>query len=236
MSVAFDAVGPNSSGFTSNPISTSPKTFSHTCSGADRVLFVEVGVGTAAPTTDTAVVVSGVTYNGVAMTFIGRRHSNDSNTGYAELWVLVNPDTGANTVSVTFSSLDGTDAVCEIGSVSFTGVDQVTPYDGYTDSVGTGTSTSITVTSKTGDMVLGSVVAGGTLASPTQTSRWLANINTASAGGNGGQSTAPGAPSVDVGYAIPGGDFWVMLGVNVRASTPALRRRRSWAPLRRRHR
>jgi hypothetical protein len=218
MAVAFDAVGPSSSGKTVAAGFTSPQTWSHTCTGSQLALFVAVAVGTKAPGTDADAVITGVTYAGVAMTFIGRRHSNDQTAGYIELWVLVNPATGANTVSV---SITGTFAntTIEAGSTSFTGVDQSVPYNGFTSSVGNDTTPTISITSKAGDIAL-DVVAGGTGLTGfgvNQTNRWLANQNTLSGAGNAAQSTSVGATSVSATYTMSAGDWWAMLGVNVRA-------------------
>jgi hypothetical protein len=235
MSVAFDAVGPGATGdfATGASIVTGSRTWSHTTSGVDRALFVSISVGVATPGTDVDTVVTGVTYAGTAMTFVGRRHANDGNAGYAELWVLANPALGANTVSVQFTST-GNNSSVEEGSTSFTGVDQTTPYDGFVSSVGASTAPSVAITSAVGSMTLDMVASGGVLSAPTQTNRWLENQDTASAAGCAGQSTATGAASVTHGYTIAAGDWWAMLGVNVRAVAPARLRRRSWAPLGRR--
>lgn len=91
MSIAFDSstYGPSSGAVTSY-------SFSHTCSGSDRILWVYVMINTTATVS--------VTYNGVSMT------STDVNSGsyshYQSMWYLVAPDTGANnvTISVTSSS------------------------------------------------------------------------------------------------------------------------------------
>lgn len=77
MAIAFDAA---SNGSTS---------WSHTCSGADRYLFVYT-------TTNSAGGVSGVTYNGVAMTKLASRSGD-----FMNLWGLASPSSGTNTISIT---------------------------------------------------------------------------------------------------------------------------------------
>lgn len=71
-------------------------TFSHTCTGSNLVLFVGVrGDGSS----DT---ITGVTYNGVAMTkIIGH---NDWSNRWTYLWYLIAPATGAHNVVITSSS------------------------------------------------------------------------------------------------------------------------------------
>ena len=61
-------------------------TFSHTCSGDDRYLKVTVGINF----TDSDV--TGVTYNGVALTLL----SALENVMRDEFWYLIAPDTGAH--------------------------------------------------------------------------------------------------------------------------------------------
>jgi len=92
MAIAFDASSEHDTGGTI-PTGFS---FSHTCSGTERLLLVWViDIGS----NDTAV--TGITYNGDAMTRLGEV-SDGSNV--VEGWYLVNPDTGTNTVSVSQSA------------------------------------------------------------------------------------------------------------------------------------
>lgn len=90
-------------------------TYSHTCSGEERYLAVSVG------THVNQGAVSGVTYNGVAMTNIGTEDGN--NNTRIQLWGLANPATGANNVVI---SKAGSTAIRAM-SYSFIGVDQTNP-------------------------------------------------------------------------------------------------------------
>ena len=108
MAIAYDAV---SVGF-ANP--TTSLTFAHTCTGANLVLIVGIKEISAA-----AESVTGVTYNGVAMTKINARRIGD-NARWMSLWYLINPATGANNVVV---SLNPTSWVRAHG-VSYTGCKQ----------------------------------------------------------------------------------------------------------------
>lgn len=91
MAIAFDAsvLGPNT-------LAASPQTWSHTTSGTNRILFVG-----AISTADT---ITGVTYNSVAMTLIGKTSYPGVGRQGVALFYLINPTSGANTVSVTGSS------------------------------------------------------------------------------------------------------------------------------------
>ena len=129
MAIALDTTTSSSSA------SSTSWTFSHTCSGSDRVLlvgFFKFGGGDS---------VTGVTYNGVSMTQLGKGVADAS--GYVYLYGLVNPATGANNVVASSSA-----SVQWYGeAVSYTGVDQTTPFpdtEAYNSSTGTSFTESIT--------------------------------------------------------------------------------------------
>jgi hypothetical protein len=209
MAVTFDAVGPSSAGTATTGTSLS---WSHTCSGTNRLLVVSVSIGMAGGDTNH---VTSVTYNSVAMTSIAKVHSNNDVTGYVEMFYLIAPSTGTNTVQVTGN--ETADMVS--GSVSFTGVDQSTPLSNTATNWGSGTNISVSVTSATGNMVVDGVCCGGgfTVGS-NQTNRWLKNYNTFTAAGNGAQSTASGSTSVSMGYTISD-DWWAIIGTSINQST-----------------
>ena len=203
--VVFDAVGPSSAG-AGQTGATSPFTWSHTCTGSDRVLLVGVVLS---PTGSDAAINTTVTYNGVAMTSVaGEVHTNAGTAGYAELFYLVAPATGANTVSVTIVGA-GTEGL-ECGSVSFTGVDQAT-------ATGNSASASVAVASAVGNMVVDVVGCGQALGAHNQTSRWLLNRSGASGAGNGGQATADGAASVTMTRTVTA-DFWAIIAADLAAA------------------
>lgn len=136
MSVAFDAQS------VASGVSATSASWSHTCTGSDRCLYVAIsldGSGDANPT---------ATYAGVAMT---RLASVFAQQGLA-LFRLVNPATGANTVQVNWSA----PFVRATVALSFVGVDQTTPDSGTASAfeVATGTSVSHNISSATGGMVV----------------------------------------------------------------------------------
>ena len=93
-------------------VSATSLTYSHTCTGSNLVLFVSVIYGTADN-------VTGVTYNGVAMTQLGKQQ-RPGGSRFTYLYGLVNPTTGANNVVISNSASDFTEGA----SVSYTGVKQ----------------------------------------------------------------------------------------------------------------
>lgn len=127
MAIAYDATS------IGTQVNASSKSWSHTCTGSDRILFVSA----MSNTTDD---VTGVTYNGVSMTQVGKQQMQASNNRWVYLYQLVNPATGSNTITINASGttfLQGT-------ATSYTGAKQT----GQPDSSNTGfanSSTSITI-------------------------------------------------------------------------------------------
>jgi hypothetical protein len=106
MAIAFDA---STNG---NFVSGTTRTFSHTCTGSDRILFVEAVINEA---TDK---ITGVTYSGVSMTRIATVNPTANRRLY--LYYLIAPATGANNVVITASSSTAIGG----NAASYTGVAQ----------------------------------------------------------------------------------------------------------------
>ena len=106
-------------------------TFSHTCTGDNLILVVSV---TSFFNTFT------VTYNGFSMTQIGGFLQDVGQTGkYHSMWYLIAPSTGANNVRIVTSGQAFN--IVQAESASYTGCNQSSQPDGYTDgTVGTLTS------------------------------------------------------------------------------------------------
>lgn len=158
MAIAIDAT--SRSGFETGASAT----LAHTCSGTDRILFVNVNDfadgSSGAPT---------VTYAGVSMTLIARvgyPSSHDNN----HLFYLVNPVAGTNNISVTRPTVNSS---MNILAASYTGVDQTSPIDASTTSYNdiypppvSTLSASLTVGSASNWLVAG-VGAQGTVSANT---------------------------------------------------------------------
>lgn len=111
---------------------TNPITWSHTCSGDNRILFVSVKSYQAEP--------SGVTYNSVSLTKLAQIVNGSD---YTTIYYLIAPATGSNTVSVAFSSRSQYTAGI---SSSYTGVLQSTPPTYNTAQTASNVTGSVSIT------------------------------------------------------------------------------------------
>lgn len=112
MAIAFDAaVDGGFGGFT-------PLVFSHTCSGSNRILHVGAA-------NDTGDFITGVTYNGVSMTLIAKVQIG-SGVSWKYLYELINPASGAHSVSIGFSAGSPTGQ-----AISHTGAQQSAQPDSF---------------------------------------------------------------------------------------------------------
>ena len=104
--------------------------------------------------------VSGITYNGVAMTHV-IDDTSTSVSDHAEIWVLTTPANGSNNVVVTYNTAPSFGAI--ITAVSYTGVDLTTPIgataQAASDSQASPVSTSITMAS--GSVAISGFILGG---------------------------------------------------------------------------
>ena len=131
MALAFDATAQGST------LPGDSITFSHTCTGANRILLV--GVATNGDTSD---VITGVTYNGVSMTRAATVVGGAGHRVY--LYYLIAPATGAHDVVVSAS--DSAHSLRAI-SASYTGAAQSgQPDASNTNTANPGTSITTTVT------------------------------------------------------------------------------------------
>lgn len=223
MAVVFDTVGPGASGSLSQGAPPATLTWSHSCSGTNRLLIVGVSfaAGGAYGGTDFGVTLS-ATYNGIPMVSLGVRHSGEGADGFGQLFYLVNPPAGTYTVSVSQSGWTSNNADILAGSISFSGVSQSTPVQNYASSVGTTSPSSLAVASAAGNMTVALIVSGDAISSDSQTSRILRNLNSSTGAGNISMSTAPGGTSVNFSYTLNTNDWSAVLGVDVIADTSDL--------------
>jgi DNA-binding transcriptional regulator YdaS (Cro superfamily) len=145
VAIALDTSGSGvATGFAVGPRAVS---YSHTCTGSNLLLAVWVAVWKDVAPTGT---VSAATYNGVAMT--KAVSATDSASMGGEMWYLIAPATGANTLSITVTG--ATDGI-RVASASFTGVAQSSVV-GNTNGAATGASgnPAITISNATSGSVL----------------------------------------------------------------------------------
>lgn len=116
-------------------------TYSHTVgTGSNTILIVGVGMR---DTTAGDMVITGITYNSVALTKIRADAVTVDTSFRSELWYLKAPATGANNIVVSFT---GTVAVAGVVGASFFGVDQTSPIDANNGNTGLTTSISASIT------------------------------------------------------------------------------------------
>jgi uncharacterized repeat protein (TIGR01451 family) len=130
-------------------------TWSHTVTSNSRgILIVGIAMNPASTT------VGSVTYNGVALTYIGSRQNLLA--ARVEIWYLLAPPTGAHNVVVTLSGGDSV-LLFTAGASSFTGVNQTTPfYGGFTSNTGLLLPATVTVpTSSASQVVVDAVALAG---------------------------------------------------------------------------
>ncbi len=124
-------------------------TWSHTVGAAPKLVLV-VGV----TNRDGNKTVTGVTYGGTPLTRIGFRNGH-GNANRVEIWSLAAPSPGTANVVVSLSG--SVDVVG--GAISFSGVNQTTPFGTFVSAQGTSASPSVTASSAAGQAVLDSYEA-----------------------------------------------------------------------------
>lgn len=181
--ISFDAS--SNSGYQA---ASSSYSWSHTCSGANRYLVVGVSMLSISQT------VSSVTYNSVGLSLLGSR-SSITGACRVELWGLVAPVTGSNTVAVTLSGSIASAA----GAVSFTGVNQTSSTESFnsaqaTNGVSAADATVDVTTVADGDWCVDALATDDTAVTvgAGQTQR----MNVTGVGGSGAMSTeGPKSPA-----------------------------------------
>lgn len=186
MAIAFDA----SSG--QDVASTNGLSFSHTCTGSNGMLLVSVY--------NASTTVTSVTYNSVAMTLIDSSGTSNANV---QLYYLIAPTTGANTLVVSSSG----GGVLGASSASYTGVKQsAQPDNSVRQSSGTSpNTTTLTTVADNCWTVLGAVDQDGSLAASTgSTARDTRQAGSVRLGifDSNAAKTPPGSISMSVTGAI----------------------------------
>lgn len=218
MAVAFDAV---SSGQTYSNVTS--KTWTHTCSGSNRCVWVCVTFqGYPSYQTITAVSYDGIDITSSAFGYIEVDYGGPK---LATVWYeLKNPPTTANaTVSVTFSGA----VYGEAGSVSCTGVNQTTAHGTASTATASnvGTNPTVTVTGTTaGNLVLGGVHAnpGGYTLTADQTSLWSVQERPGSGSwGSAEYTSAGGDKTLTWTYSPAAARYWSMSAFEAMAAASA---------------
>lgn len=210
--IAFDAT--SNSGYQAT---ASTYNWSHVCLGNSRYLRVGVSMLSVIGS-----FVTSITYNGVALTFIGAVASV-SGAVRSEIWGLAAPATGSNTIAVTLS----TGLISAAGAISFVGVNQTLSTEGFNSAtatnVGAADATVNVTTVADYDVVTDNVATDDTAIAvgAGQTSYY----NLTGAGGSGAGSTeGPTTPAGSVTMS------WTAVGALATWSTVAVALRDINAP------
>ena len=211
-SVAYDATGPSSSGYTPSGISS--LSWNHTVSGTNPALLAEVSVGGAGNVSGWT---ASATYDGVSMTLLKTvLIDNIATAGLVDVFGLLNAPTGTHTIAVTFTG--GTATEMTDGSESF---DNVSSFGTAASAFGNSATASVATSgSTTGNIVAGFVGdgSGGGAASAPATNEFLSQIDTLTAGGNSAGAISPSTGSnVTISWPIASDD-WAAVAVEVQGT------------------
>jgi hypothetical protein len=139
-SSVYNTIAYDSASSTTLTSQASSMSWQHTTgTGSDRLLLVTVDVFRSSGTPRT---VTGITYDGVAMTQAASVQYSTNPQILSYLYYLVNPSSGTKTIAVSFSS--NTYAVG--GSVTYTNVDQTSPLQVNNVNSGSSASQSVSLT------------------------------------------------------------------------------------------
>jgi len=194
MGIAFDTSHNADVGVDTDVIS-----WSHTAGSITNGLLV-IGVNFKPDATDAT-----VTVGGEAATPWGYKAAYNLKT---MLFYYRQPVAGAQTVQVTFNANANR---CYGGSVSFSGVDQITPVRSTYGASGSSTDVSVDVMSQANDMVVDMIIADQSptaAVGPDQTLAWTLSTNYLV----GGMSYEDGAPSVTMSWTLSGSQPWASVG------------------------
>jgi hypothetical protein len=175
---------------------------------------------------DNGDVVSASSWNSVALTKIDSQINGIN--GYATMWYLLAPATGAHTFSIT---LDGSSHRCGFDLLYLSGAHQSTPFGTVSKTSGSSTSMSLTITDgAVGDMVidLGFLHQAAGAPSPSVTGGQTSDMSGAGGGGSTA-STDPylvgshvaGAASVTPGWSWTGSFAFAYMAIDVKAAAAA---------------
>jgi hypothetical protein len=190
-------------------VSAGSLTWAHTVgSGSNRFLIVGVSIRNANSQ------VSGITYAGAALTFIGAQNNSD-NAVRTEMWYRAAPTVGTANVVVTLTSA----AKMVGGAVSFFGVNPSSPQNAAVTANSTGTGTtdpSVTIGSATNEMIVTATStegSAGTVTPTNQTQQWNNFYGTSGGDAAGFGGTVAGAASVTLGWHKTGTAKWAIIAV-----------------------
>jgi len=204
------AVDNASSGTTASDTASSITVSHATGSGSNRLMLVGISYNN-----DDYETVTGVTYNGTALSQVGT--VNNSDDARVCIYSLVAPDSGTHNVIINFSDALNDGAIA--GVVTFTGVDQSTPLGTFVSSTGdNSTPATVNIPSDSGELVFGVVSSEYEAFTPSsgQNQHWNMSISGEDTNGAGG-TDAGGSPTVTMSWSLdPAYNHWAIGGVSIK--------------------
>ena len=190
----------------------SPLAWAHTCTGNNLILIVGISArGSNHP--------SAITYNAVGMTKLDDVTTLSPQIT-VQLWYLIDPATGSNSISVTHA---GTPEIAG-GAMSFTGVHQVSPFGTQVKTSGDAGSGSVNVSSAAGQLVV-DVFAREDDEAITVGAGQTERVNIVSTRASGtenvalGMSHEPGAATIAMGWSWAAGNReFATIGVPIKGA------------------
>jgi uncharacterized repeat protein (TIGR01451 family) len=174
--ILFDAASRATTGLTSNANPVAVSWTHNTTTAANRYIVVEVSIQLAGGTVPTNVNVTGVTYGGSAMTFLGG--TTRTTTVRTELWGKVAPASGTNTIIVSVLNSGTRNLSVTAGAQSFSNVDQNNPTGTAVGANGSSTVATVSTTNTPYDYVVDVVGFSGNtplISGLSQDIRWTTN-------------------------------------------------------------
>lgn len=196
---------------TSGNVQVPDITWSHTCLGVNRLLSLQVSM-------EFGKTVTGITYNGVPLTFYIADENGDTRM---EMWYLVAPAVGTHDIVVTFSA----DSYVSAGAESFVGVDQTTPVGGGDSATGTSVNPSIVLgTTYDNSLLVDGLSTAQTpiLMTPSagQVENWHHYANTDTRQGSSALTNTGTAPDVvTMDYTITQNTDWTLCIMEIKGIT-----------------
>ena len=225
MAIAFDAISTVTS--TANTTSLS---LNHTAAGSNRVAVVIVHL---MRNTDGGIAITAATYGGQAMTeraTIEWRQASTTKTYRLSIYTYVAPPTSSTAVAFT---LDQNSLASAVAVMTFTGVDQTTPYDANGTAQVTGPSNAPSVSVTTG--VANAWIVGGTHMRGGDTDPFAAGTGvvekydlesgtdtTGDIGAAGGYREATSTGSYALAWTAAASDHGVIAAISLRPAETAL--------------
>ena len=160
-----------------------------------------------------------VTYAGQDMINLAGFQGLTTNNTSVWMYYLLSPVSGANTILVTNGNAQSYNVVA--GAISYSGVNQDTPFGTVVAARGTDSTPTVTVTSATGDIVVVVLSAEGisTIAAGTgETEQWDDSLTDITGGGY----TQAGAASVVIAPSTTTTD-WTLTGASLKPSSTTSR-------------